>query len=508
MSEDINFEFEAEIVPVLEEGWFSNNMNFLSNLKEFLDNVMQEMKNTPQGYVTKVNIEIHGYESNGFLDFSSAWMSVKDNSVGIGRDRIAECLSLGSTKRNGVKDSLHEHGAGMKFALWNLGTKHTICTKRLEDDFATITHKVPYKGSVKFGSDRETFRKDESGTLIVIGGLKASKSSRTIRRKCDVINSLITSLGSTYEYVLKTNEMTRRKMEINVSLVEKNGSRTDISVEPVSRYYRDGIIDIRKEIEVKGRYSALLELGTAADSDEYVRNGIPTRGGAHPYKPWNKTISIVQGGRVLSRVPLQEFGVRPDAMMLLPIQGTLHLYSGFGTTVFKDNIETSDDNYLDLVDKVKEVIQSYMRSECRKSEQSKQNEISEEDIRDALLKRWRSEGHKVYKEHPVEVCGGRMDLLKFVLHSDEVGVCWETKAVQAIPLDLYQTLMYVENSAVANKEMAWLVAPSFSENCQPMADSIKKMHGLEIKLVTLEDLGIDFGMIAVPKKRRKRLASV
>jgi hypothetical protein len=161
------------VCPQISKGMFqNNNMSFISLLKEFIDNSVAEMVNTEKGFTTIVDIILQADFDSGQIadnDIKTARLIIKDNSVGIRRDRLKDALSIGKAK-NHIKneESLHEHGVGMKVALWSLGNLDYLITKTSDEVISSkIENDIPIHGEIEIKDDNY-FKEDETGTIICI----------------------------------------------------------------------------------------------------------------------------------------------------------------------------------------------------------------------------------------------------------------------------------------------------------------------------------------------------
>lgn len=282
---------KISISPRLNKNVFArNSMDFISLVKEFIDNIAAEMSGTPEGFVTRAEIIIKAnWDSGSIIDLISAQIIIKDNSVGIKREKLADCLKVG--KEGNISESihsLHEHGFGMKIAIWSLGDLSYLITKHKEEKVSSKIIDLPTEGELDVFDDNY-FLENDSGTVICIENLNKEKVSLILRRS-DISMWVVPYLSAVYSRLLVTNQMNKRRMEISIvtqDLNEKEISRWNL--EPTELYWRNNKVDLDlSRDDKKHNYTVCFNLGIAADSSEYEQYGFNPRTHNHPFHTWNK----------------------------------------------------------------------------------------------------------------------------------------------------------------------------------------------------------------------------
>lgn len=488
----------------------SNSMKTEQLIKEPIDNPLAEMSKTPEGYATEVLVRIIADEINNNDVFDVKYLVFEDNSVGISKDRLADCLSMGRLEKDKEPNSLHEHKAGLKIAIWSFGDLEMLVSKTADSKCAYKILELPCEGQLKIYEDHKTFKENDQGTKIVIKVTNKQKVS-LVSRKSDISGRLIPSLGAVYSDALKQCQYTKRIFKVNFSLEDINGNIVEKwSLKPEEMYYRNNNKDITLPFEDKDLGTeAFLELGIAARDAEYLEKGIPERTKLHPHHPWSKKIEVVMNDRVITRVSaedlINEYCDEKDKLTgncMVPYQGRLYLRKGFKTNLFKDNV-LNDENYVNLIKKIAPIISGFIENEAHKSNVINQ---TERDYTKQLATCWKAGGIHCETFRKVESINGEIDILKYNkskenLGEKDLGIVIDLKIEEARALDAYQVLMYTDHCSRASKKKAILIAPSFSEGCVNAAFYIKKKYGLFIELKTLDSTGVHF------KKKQKKTRS-
>jgi hypothetical protein len=504
---------KINISPRLSKSVFArNSMDFTSLVKELCDNPAAEMVNTSDGFVTKVEIIVQAkWDASSIVDLNSANIIVKDNSVGIKRDKLADCLKVG--KEEGVLKavhSLHEHGFGMKIAIWSLGELSYLITKHKEENTSSKIIDLPTEGELDIFDDNY-FSENESGTVICIKDLNKEKSS-LILRKSDISMWVVPYLSAVYSKLLVTNQMNKKRMEISIVTQDLDGNEISRwNLEPTEMYYRNNKIDLTiKRDDKKLNYSAAVGVGISADSAEYEQYGLPPRGYNHPFHSWSKKINIYINDRIICRKSLDELinpyvddELKISGNFMVPYQGEIILRKGFKTTLFKDDIEP-DENYVHFIKSIAAQIKKFINNEANKA----QNFIKKEkEYTNELCKIWNAAGLYADSYRKVGFCNGEIDIVKYNKPREELdlqkekGTVVELKIVEACAQDCYQVLMYLENCESVHHDKAWLIAPSFSQGCLNMISKFKEEKGIIITNKTFSEVGLSDPCVSVKKTR-------
>ena len=487
----------------------SNSMKTEQLIKEPIDNPLAEIKKTPYGYTTQVLVRIVADKVNS-NDFDIKYLIFEDNSVGISKERFAECLSMGRLEKDKEPNSLHEHCSGLKISIWSFGELELLVSKVADSKIGYKILELPCEGQLKIYEDYDTFKEDEQGTKIVIKVTNKQKVS-LISRKSDISGRLIPALGAVYSDALKECQYNKHVFKVDFSLEDVEGNVVEKwSLKPEEMYYRNNHKDITLPFKDKDLDTeAFLELGIAARDAEYLEKGIPERTKLHPHHPWSKKIEIVMNDRVITRVSaedlINEYCNEEDKLTgnsMVAYQGRLYLGKGFKTNLFKENV-LNDENYVSLIKKIAPIISGFIENEAHKSNVINQ---TERDYTKQVAKCWKSAGIHCETFRKVEGINGEIDILKYNkpkedLDEKDTGEVTDLKIEEARALDAYQVFMYTNHCSLASKKKAMLIAPSFSEGCINAASYIKKKYGLLIELKTLDSVGVLF------KKKQKKTRS-
>jgi hypothetical protein len=500
-----------------KEMFRKNDMDFISLIKEFIDNTAAEMKNTPRGFVTRSEIIIKAdWDSSGMMNSNTAQIIIKDNSVGIQREKLSKCFSVGKEDNEEVEvHSLHEHGFGMKLAIWSLGELNYLITKTKEEIKSSKITDLPIDDFISV-EDSDYFSEKESGLAICINELNKQKVS-LISRKSDISRSIINQLGAIYSNLLETNKMNEaRKLEISVILQDLDGKQIHVwDVEPQEMLYKNNRKSIMDTIDNKKLgYSAYYEFGTAADDTEYRQYGKLERSTSHPYHPWNKKIDIVINDRVICRKSAEELvnslvedpKNKISGNFMVPYQGKIILREGFKTTLMKDGI-SNDENYVSLINEIAKILKKFIEKEANKT---KDLNKQEKEYNEDLCKMWNGAGLYADSEAQVPICNGRIDIIKYDKCFDDIdfekdlGTIVELKVEEADSDACYQILKYIHHHQGIHKDKAWLIAPSFGQSCINMVSFFKNSLGIIITLKSFEEVGLASPLSTKKTRVRKK----
>lgn len=503
---------KINISPRLSKSVFArNSMDFTSLVKEFLDNIAGEMKNTPDEFVTKAEIIIQAnWDASSIVDLNSAKIIIKDNSVGMKRDKLADCLKVGKEEGASKIHSLHEHGFGMKIAIWSLGELSYLITKNKEENTSSKIVDLPTEGELDVFDDNY-FSENESGTVICIKDLNKEKVS-LILRKSDISMWVVPYLSAVYSKLLITNQMNKKRMEISIVTQDLNGNEVSRwNLEPTEMYWRNNKKDLILNVNNKKlNYSAEANIGIAASDTEYEQYGVSSRGTNHPFHSWSKKINIYINDRIICRKNLEEFinphvdeSLKISGNFMVPYQGEIILRKGFKTTLFKDDIEP-DENYVHLIRSIAVQIRNFINNEANKAQFLIRKE---KEYTNDLCKIWNAAGLYADSYRKVEFCNGEIDIIKYDKPREELdlekdkGIVVELKIVEACGQDCYQILMYLENCKSVYNNKAWLIAPSFSQGCLNIISKFKKEKGIVIITKTFSEVGLSDPGVSMKKTR-------
>lgn len=512
-------ETKIHIEPDFNPSWFTHNsLPFISLIGELIDNVAAELQNMDEGSLATVEVVIKGEWKQGLLSNpKKAQLIIKDNATGISRNRLAECLSLGKlttgSNPKSHSNSLHEHAAGMKISIWTLGRMNSIVTKTKDELIANRIVELPTRGTLTVYDDSDTFKENESGTIIVI-----EEPTRIPTRKSDISRYLVPQLGAKYSRLLVRNSQTKKQLKIVVKIEDVNGlENNEWNVQPVEMHYKNNKMLFNEKYN-GNNWCAELEFGLAAEPDEYIQYGKepPSTNSNHPYRPWHQTIDIVMHDRVIKRIKapdlVNNIGSHNSEIrgnFMVNYQGTLNLRYGFKTNIMKD-APVLDDNYNDLVDKLAPAIKQLLEEQANLDFREKE----ERDYTKDLALRWiNGDGLFCYYFYKIPGVDGEIDILVFLVSEDDLkdtdlGEVIEMKVEEACGQDVYQVVYYVDNCDRARKDKARLIAPSFSQGCIETVKRVKAKYGLDVQLKTFTDMGLIIGNRRHGPGRKRRATTV
>ena len=510
---------KINIQPKINKNIFTrNSMDCVSLLKEFIDNTVAEMKNTPNGFVTKIEIILRANWDGAIADISTANLIIRDNSVGISKQKLSECLQIGKEEGN-IEHSLHEHGCGMKIAIWSIGDLFYLISKNKDDKYAIKINDLPVIGDVNVIDTDWCFSEEfKTGTEICICNLNKEKASLLLR-KSDITTWVIPQLSAIYSKLFNTNQFNNKRLEISFIIQNLEGiEEYRRELNPLELFYRNGKKDLNIEIDKKElNYTAFFEGGIAASDCEYEQYNEPVRGPNNPHHPWAKKINIIINDRIICRKSLEEL-INPhvdenekfSGNYMVPYQGELILRKGFKTTLFKDDIEP-DENYVHLIRSIAARIKNFISQEANKAGKHKKQE--NEYNRD-LCKILNASGLLFADSHrKVEICNGEIDIVlydkpkeKLDLEKDKAEL-YELKVEEADALTCYQILMYLENCNSVKKDKATIIAPSFSQGCKNTIIKFKKEKGIDINMKTYADYGLPNPDLTKKTRNKKKKKS-
>jgi hypothetical protein len=406
---------------------------------------------------------------------------IRDNALGISQDKLGPALSPAAMQS---KNSLNEHGLGMKQAIAGLGTLKYLATKTPTDSQAIVVRELKFGELDCYWSDYS----DTSGTEICIENIKPIVNVNPQ----SITMTIVPYLGARYRRFLRPENKTA-----DIYLFSKNVNTGDIlyswDIVEIKPYYfhpsnrmNKPVIENRK-ISGSG-WKAELTFGYAPSDDELKELGIDPLPHYHPY-----TVSLSKQGldvilydRVVLFHQLSELGivnVRHNDYNL--VRGEIRLLEGFTTAITKNSI-IFDDHFIDCISKVKEILQGkggdekgYLRLKRYPAE------IPEKLLRDRL-KNWLENNpvnkkNDVKTEYTIEGLAGSIDIL-----AD--GEAWEIKRDQADGLDVYQLFAYMD---MGNIEKGFLLASNHTTGAAAACDFILKKHAKHIVLAKRKDFPIN-----------------
>ncbi|HUX47609.1 MAG TPA: ATP-binding protein [Dehalococcoidia bacterium] len=450
----------------------NNTYDFKDLLSELIDNSIAARRLDVR---LKISIEFWVDNKN-----NCGMISIKDNALGIPQDKLGLSLSPAALQS---KNSLNEHGLGMKQAISALGTLKYLATKTPTVSQAIVVRELKYGELDCYSCDYP----DISGTEICIEHIKPIVNVNPQ----SVTMTLVPYLGARYRRFLRPEN---RLAEISILSrnLKTGGVLYSWDVTEVKPYYfhpsnrmNKPVIENRK-ISGPG-WKAELTFGYAPTEYELKELGIDPLPHYHPY-----TVSLSKQGldiilydRVVLFHQLSELGivnVRHSDYNLA--RGEINLLEGFITAITKNSI-IIDDHFMDCIAKVKDILEGSDDEKGYLKVKRYPAEIPERLLRDRL-KNWLENNpvnkkNNVKTEYTIEGLAGSIDIL-----AD--GEAWEIKRDQADGLDVYQLFAYMD---MGNIDKGFLLATSHTTGAAAACDFIKEKHKKEIILAERKDFPIN-----------------
>jgi hypothetical protein len=451
----------------------NNTYTFLDLLSELIDNC------------------VAARESDGLLDVQitigvcnqreKSFFAISDNATGIPRGRLGAAISPAAIQN---KDSLNEHGLGMKQAVASLGDLEYLATKTKKDKLAIVISKF------QFGKldPKEVAVPWEQGTEIRVVRLREIVPMTQTHYTRDIVRQL----GARYRRLLLPDAP---QMRLSLKLVDADSSSVDLiqeyRIEPVKPVYFHPKTRQNKPVEEKKIFKghgwkAVLTFGYAPTDKEYVELGLekPTKFDPYHVSIRNQGFDILLHDRVIEFHMLSELGLiqaRHNDYNI--IRGEIDLTSGFSTAITKNAI-IQDEHLREAIDQIKEFLDGngYLQRKTYPGD------LSEELLRDRLAEWLRTNRvhprKDVQTEFAIQGLGGSIDIIA----DDEV---WELKKDEADGLDVYQLFAYLD---MGNFEKGVLVAKGFSTGANMAAEHIQKKHKKQITLAPLSEFAVNHPM--------------
>src|ERR1051325_1503945 len=275
-----------------------NTYDYKDLLSELIDNSIAARR---KGELLSIVIDIYADTNGKPIEFV-----IKDNAKGISADVLGYAIAPAGLQS---KDSLNEHGMGMKQAVAALGRLKYLATKTEGEDKARLIREF------KFG-DIQTFIVDfdsEAGTEIAITDVKPIVTAHA----ATYTRSIIPYLGARYRRFLKPHSK-QLNLTINLRSYEHPEQIQNdwliaevkpIYFHPATRNNEPVILGHR--IEGEG-WAAELTFGYAPTrKEEYEEMGLDEPGKFHPYKVALSTqgLDILFQDRVILFHQLSEIGI-------------------------------------------------------------------------------------------------------------------------------------------------------------------------------------------------------
>lgn len=456
----------------------NNTYNFKDLISELIDNCIAAGEKTLQ---LNVEIKIYVDDQNNPTDFV-----ITDNASGIPHDLLGIAISPAGVQ---TKNSLNEHGLGMKQAVAALGKLKYLATKEAGEMNARVITEFRFGNLKTYTTD---FPK-ESGTEICVTDLRPI----VITNSSSYTRDIVPYLGARYRRFLKPDN---KHLNLNISIIKQSSNVVNYEwvveeVKPV--YFHPSTRENRPVIlcyPIKGqKWKAELSFGYAPKDDaEYEELGIDLPNKFHPYKVslTRQGLDIILHNRVILFHQLSELGIvtnRHNDYNI--IRGEINLIDGFSTAITKNSI-IQDTNFRECIEMISGILNGQKEGPGSKTHdylktKTYPEEIPEKLLRDRLME-WLANNpmnkkKNINKEYVVEGIEGYIDIL-----ADKEA--WELKVDQASALDVYQLFMYMD---IGNIDKGYLVAKDFTTGANVAAAKIKENHDKEIVLAKRDQFPIN-----------------
>ena len=446
-----------------------NTYDYKDLLSELIDNAVAARRPN-----TLLNIDIYIFVD---IENSPKDFIIKDNAGGISEERLGSAITPAGIRG---KNSLNEHGLGMKQAVSALGTLKYLATKTESAPKAQVITEF------KFG-EIDTYLADfdsDSGTEIAVTNLNPI----VITNAGTYTKSIVLYLGARYRRFLKPG---RPILDLRIHLISAiDGTQQyewkvqevkPIYFHPATRENRPVIL----KYPISGNdWKAELTFGYAPKEDaEYEELGLDVPTKFNPYKVSlnHQGLDVILHDRVILFHQLSELDIVTQKHNdYNVIRGEINLIRGFSTAITKNSM-IFDKNFMECIEEVKQILNGKKSGPANKIEdylrrKTYPEEIPEKLLRDRLIE-WLTNNplnrrQNINKEYVIEGIEGFIDILA----DDEA---WEIKVDQADARDVYQLFMYMD---VGDFNKGYLVANDFSPGSRIAVNHIQQRHNKEIVL--------------------------
>lgn len=411
-----------------------NSYDYKDLLSELIDNSIAAAE---ADSLLKVKITLNVDNNGNKLRFI-----YNDNAKGICREKLGDALSPGKIQ---TRNSLNEHGLGMKQAIAALGKLEYLCTKSRNQEKACCVTRLGFGNIDVLELDWD----QPCGTEICVTDLKPIVDVNPT----SISRSITHYLGARYRRFLKKDAP---KMELLISLFNEDSGSTqnEWCVTEEKPIYFDPHTRLNKPVftnfKLKGTsWEARLTFGYApASDDDYQELGLekPTKFAPYHVSIKHQGFDVIFHERVILFHQLSELGIieaRHNHFNL--IRGEIELISGFQTAITK-NLMIHDEAFTDLISQVRDILNGKKPGPHNKTNDylnriSHPEEIPEKLLRDRLADWLKTNPiaprKDVHTEYAVEGIEGFIDIF-----ADEEA--WELKTGAISALEVYQLFMYMD----------------------------------------------------------------
>lgn len=456
----------------------NNTYDFKDLISELIDNAIAAIN---ESYQLNVSVKIFVDEQNNPTDFT-----ITDNASGIRQNLLGRAISPADIQ---TKNSLNEHGLGMKQAVAALGKLKYLATKVINEEKARVITEFKFGSLKTYTADFE----NSTGTEICVTDLKPI----VVTNAASYTRSIIPYLGARYRSFLKPEN---KKLNLIISIIKKGTNEIiyEWSVQEIKPIYfhpstRENRPVILRHSLNGQKWKAELTFGyTPKDDAEYEELGIEIPNKFHPYKVSlsRQGLDVILHDRVILFHQLSELEIITNRHSDYNyIRGEINLIDGFSTAITKNSI-IHDLNFKECIEEITQILNGQKEGPSGKSlnylkSKTYPEEIPEKLLRDRLIE-WlvnnpMNKKKSVNKEYVIEGIEGHIDIL-----ADKEA--WELKVEQANALDVYQLFMYMD---IGDIQKGFLVAKSFTPGAKIAVEKIKEKHKKEIILADREKFPIN-----------------
>lgn len=456
----------------------NNTYDYKDILSELIDNCIAARR-TDRLLTVSISIYVNG--QNLPEDFVIA-----DDANGISQEFLGTAVTPAGVQ---TRNSLNEHGLGMKQAIAALGKLKYLATKVDGEEKGRVITEF------KFG-DLKTYYADfagDSGTEICVNSLKPI----VVTSAASYTRTIIPYLGARYRRFLKPDN---KVLSLIIKIIDKSTSKTvyEWNVSEVKpTYFHPSTRENRPVIlkyPIKGQnWEAQLTFGYAPKSEEeYEELGIEAPNKFHPYRVAlsRQGLDIILHDRVILFHQLAELGIisgRHSNYNL--IRGEIDLIHGFSTAITKNSM-IMNEAFKECIEEIRMILSGEKPGPNNKQHEylvvkTYPEEIPEKLLRDRLIE-WLANNpmnkkQNINKEYVVQGIEGFIDIL-----AD--GEVWEIKVDQASALEVFQLFMYMD---LGGFNKGFLVAKSFTPGAKAAAQKICEKHQVELVLAPREQFPIN-----------------
>jgi len=461
-----------------------NSYLFVDLLSELIDNsIAGRFDEKP------VNIEVSFWSDGPRSGREISKISVSDDGKGISRAVLEDALSLASIQ---TEKSLHEHGMGMKVAVFTMGTLELLSTKTPEAKYALEIEKFAF-GDIPLKHSKV---KRKSGTEIRIKNIDTEKVPLKYddpdgrRRTKDIKNGLPKWLGARYRMFLADEVRPGLKKRANITLKHfrhgKEIRKDRVEIKPVKPIYKFNLEKLNRapyftktlssKATSKVTWKAELEIGLAPPEQKEI--GVPDKwaiekpisGDPYHVSLKNQGIDLIMNDRVIAFSQMANlFRNIQSHNSYNHLRGELRLIEGFQTTTTKNAIAESsawEECKGQVEQELKKFIKKHISGTLPGNRQDEKN--ASIDLIAWLRQNHKDEGKQFEHSQSTQFIGGKIDILNVT--DKEV---WELKKNKANWQDVFQLFGYL---SIQGYKKGYLVANGTTDSCHAAINHINETY--------------------------------